>query len=142
MRGGIDDPAAVDLNGFEFGASALNPYEGFRNVRPSAFIQDGIFVFDGKFRVPQASALSHVQRSAELLQEKQVDGALAEAQTAETLTPGELRAELAMEDVLAAAGRKVEARAHYARALAAAKALTGGASGTWVPAVQKAEAKL
>jgi hypothetical protein len=134
--------SAADLNGFEFGASALNPYEGFRNVRPDAFIQDGIFVFDGEFRVPQASALSHVQRSAELLQEKQVDAAVAEAQTAETLTPGELRAELAMGDALAAAGRKVQARTHYDQALAAAKALTGGASGTWGPTVRRAEAKL
>jgi 4-amino-4-deoxy-L-arabinose transferase-like glycosyltransferase len=134
--------SAADLNGFEFGASALNPYEGFRSVRPNAFIQDGIFVFDGEFRLPQASALSHVQRSAELLQEKHVDAAVTEAQTAETLTPGELRAELALGDALAAAGRKVQARTHYDQALAAAKALTGGASGTWVPAVQRAEAKL
>ena len=134
--------SAADLNGFEFGASALNPYEGFRSVRPIAFIQDGIFVFDGRFQVAQASALSHVQRSAELLQEKQVDAAVAEAQTADTLTPGELRAELAMGDALAAAGRKVQARTHYDQALAAAKALTGGASGTWVPVVQRAETKL
>jgi Flp pilus assembly protein TadD len=111
-------------------------------VRPSAFIQDGIFVFNGEFRVAQASALSHVQRSAELLKEKQVGGALAEAQTAETLTPGELRAELALGDALAAAGRKAEAREHYDRAMAAAKALTGGASAIWVPTVQQAEAKL
>jgi tetratricopeptide (TPR) repeat protein len=134
--------SAADLNGFEFGASALNPYEGFRSVRPSAFLQDGIFVFAGEFRVPQASALSHVLRSEELLEEKKIGDAVAEAQTAETLTPGELRAELALGDALAAAGRKAEARDHYDRALAAAKALTGGASATWVTAVERERAKL
>jgi Flp pilus assembly protein TadD len=99
-------------------------------------------VFDGDFAVPQASALSHVQRSEELLKEKQVDASVAEAQTAETLTPGELRAELALGDALRAAGRKPEARDHYDRALAAARALTGGASATWVPTVQRERAKL
>ncbi|HWZ51238.1 MAG TPA: glycosyltransferase family 39 protein [Granulicella sp.] len=134
--------SAGDLNGFEYGASALNPYESFRNLRPTASIQDGILVFDGDFQVPQASALSHVQRSQELLQKKNVEGAIEEAQAAEALTPGELRAELALGDALAAAGRKSDARAYYDLALAAAKAITGGGSGIWVSRVEKQRSRL
>jgi 4-amino-4-deoxy-L-arabinose transferase-like glycosyltransferase len=129
--------SAGDLNGFEFGASALNLYEAFRGVKPTAYIQDGMFVFQGDFAIPQASALSHTQQVAVLLKAKKVDEALVEAQAAEALTPGELRAEIAMGDALAAAGRKDEAKEHYQRALTAARALTGGASAEWVEKVQK-----
>ncbi len=56
----IDGPVLIsagDLNGFEFGSSVLNPYEAFRGLKPSAYVQDGVFVFDGRFAVPLASAL-------------------------------------------------------------------------------------
>ena len=141
----IDGPifiSAGDLNSFEFGASAFNPYEAFRKIKPTAFIQDGIFVFNGEFSIPQASALSHVQHAEQLLKAKEVDEAVSEAQTAESLTPGELRAELTLGNALAAAGRKDEAQQHYDRALTAAAALTGGASESWVPVVEQQQAKL
>jgi len=137
----IDGPvlmSAADVNGFEFGASELNPYEGFRSVRPSASIQDGILVFDGRFAVPMAAALSHVQQSGVLLKQRRVDEALAEARTAVTLDPGQLREEMALGDALAAAGNPGEAKEHYEIALKRAGELTGGASATWVPKVQKA----
>ena len=137
----IDGPVLIsagDLNGFEYGASELNPLEGFRGVPPSASIQDGILVFDGRFAVPMAAAQSHVQQSAVLLKEKKVDEALVEARTAEALDPGQLREELALGDALAAAGNPGEAKEHYAAALLKAKALTGGASERWVPKVEKA----
>jgi 4-amino-4-deoxy-L-arabinose transferase-like glycosyltransferase len=129
--------SAGDLNSFEFGASVLNVYESFRSLKPTAFIQDGMFVFDGDFSVPQASALSHTQRSAMLLKEKKVEDALVEAEKAESLTPGEYRAEMAMGDALAAAGRSSEAKEHYERALQAARKMDGGASEKYEPLVEK-----
>ena len=139
----IDGPvlmSAADLNGFEYGASELNPLESFRKLQPSTSIQDGMLVFDGRFAVPMAAALSHVQQSAVLLKAKKVDEALVEARTAEALDPGQLREELALGDALAAAGNPGEAKEHYAAALLKAKALKGGASERWVPRVEKAMA--
>ena len=147
----IDVPAVIhgpvfisagDLNSFEFGASALGLYESFRSVKPTAFIQDGIFVFDGDFAIPQASALSHTQRSEKLLKEKKVEDALAEAEKAESLTPGEYRAEMAMGDALVAAGRSSDAKGHYERAQEAARKMEGGASEKYVPGVEKKLAAL
>ena len=129
--------SAGSLNGFELGSSVLNPLESFRSVKPTAFIADGIFVFDGEFAVPQAAALSHVQQSGVLLKAGKAAEALQEAEAAEALTPGEFRAELAMGDALVALGRKEEARGHYEKALAIAKGMTGGGDEVWVPVVEK-----
>jgi len=65
-----------------------------------------------------------------------------EAQTAEGLAPGTLRVELAMGDALAAAGRKDEAKAYYAKGLRVAKEMRGGAGEKWVPEVEKKMAGL
>lgn len=129
--------SAGSLNGFELGSSVLNPLESFRAVKPTAFIQDGIFVFDGEFAVPRAAALSHVQQSGVLLKAGKAAEALQEAEAAEALTPGEFRAELAMGDALAALGRKEEARGHFGKALEIAKGMSGGGDEVWVPVVEK-----
>ena len=105
--------SAGDLNGFEFGSKALNPYEAFRGVKPVAFIQNGIFVFEGKFPVALASAIAHVQRSGKMLKAKDFAGAVVEARTAEGLAPGEVPTEMALGDALVAAGDKGGARMAY-----------------------------
>ena len=75
----IDGPVLIsagDLNSFESGSRVLNAYEGFRGLKPTAFIQDGVFVFDGQFAVPLASSLSHVQRSQVSLKKGDVAGGI------------------------------------------------------------------
>ncbi len=57
--------SAGTLNGFEYGSSVLNPYREFEKLKPDASIADGVLVFEGTFRIPLASALSHVQRSTD-----------------------------------------------------------------------------
>jgi hypothetical protein len=108
--------SAGDLNGFEFGSNVLNPYESFRSLQPTEFIQNGVFWFDGTFTVPLASALPHVELSNLALSHHDIPQALAEAQQAQLLAPGEVEPELALGDALAAAGRTDEARAAYSRA--------------------------
>jgi hypothetical protein len=108
--------SAGDLNGFEFGSSVLNPYESFRSLHPTEFIQNGVFWFDGTFTVPLASALPHVELSAQALEHHDIAQAVAEAQRAQLLAPGEIEPEVALGDALAAAGRADEARAAYTRA--------------------------
>lgn len=130
----IDGPVLIsagDLNGFEFGSNVLNPYEGFRGLKPAAYVQDGVFVFDGRFAVALASALSHVQQSGALLKAKDVAGAVREAEVAVATAPGEVQPEIAMGDALAAAGRGSEAKVHYGRALEKVRSMRAGAREVW-----------
>jgi tetratricopeptide (TPR) repeat protein len=126
----IDAPASIDgtvlvsasdLSGFEFGPGTLNPYEQFKQLKPTAVIGREVFVFDGHFDIPLASALSRVQEAQNLLAAGQVEQALAEAQGAVALAPESVQTRMVLGDVLAAAGRADEARAEYEKALQLAK---------------------
>jgi hypothetical protein len=122
----IDGPvliSASDLSGFEFGPGPLNPYEQFKQLKPTAVIGREVFVFDGHFDIPLASALGHVQNAQNLLAAGQAEQALAEAQGAVALAPDAVQTRMALGDVLAAAGRTDEARGEYEKALQLAKTI-------------------
>ena len=122
----IDGPVLVsasNLSGFEFGPGPLNPYEQFKSLRPTAVIGGGVFVFDGRFEMPLASALSRVQKSNNLLAAGQVEEAMSEAQAALALAPDSVQTRLMLGDVLAKLGRAEEARAEYKKALSLAKSI-------------------
>jgi hypothetical protein len=130
----IDGPVLIsagDLNSFESGSRVLNAYEGFRGLKPTAFIQDGVFVFDGQFAVPLASSLSHVQRSQVALRKGDVAGALSEAEVGEKIAPGFVQTEMALGDAEVAAGKMVEARAAYQRAGEKIETMEPGERETW-----------
>lgn len=122
--------SAGTLTGFEYGSNILNPYRGFQGLKPVTSIQDGVLVFEGTFQVPLASAMSFVQQSA-LLKEKDNAGALAAAQQAVGIAPGELLPQMVLGDALAAAGRKDEAREAYGRAMDVVKTMEPGAQEEW-----------
>src|SRR5260370_8617075 len=88
------------LSGFEFGPGALNPYRQFQQLRPVAVIDDGVFVFEGHFEIPLASALGHAQHAMVLLDGKQLNEALVEAQAAVALTPDSVTTHSALVDAL------------------------------------------
>jgi tetratricopeptide (TPR) repeat protein len=120
----IDGPVLVsagNLSGFEFGPGVLNPYEQFKQLRPTAVIDYGVFVFDGHFELPLASAISHVQKAQNLLAAQQPEQALVEARSAVALAPNALQTLIVLGDVLSAVGQKEEARATYEKALSLAK---------------------
>lgn len=122
----IDGPvliSASNLSGFEFGPGPLNPYEQFKSLRPTAIVGGGVFVFDGRFEVPLASALSRVQKANNLLADGQVEQALSEAQAALALAPEAVQTRLMLGDALAASKRPEEARAEYEKALSLAKTI-------------------
>jgi hypothetical protein len=128
----IDVPASIDgpvlisasnLSGFEFGPGSLNPYEQFKQLVPTTQIQHGVFVFDGNFEIPLASALSHVQKAQNFLVAKQVEQALLEAQAAVALAPDAVQSQMVLGDVLMAMGQSEEARSAYEKALVLAKTL-------------------
>ena len=122
----IDGPVLISagtLSGFEFGPRSLNPYEQFERLAPTAVIQHGVFVFEGHFDVPLASAISHMQKAQNLLVAKQIELALVEAQAAVRLAPNAVDVQLTLGDVLAAKEQAVEARSAYEKALLLAKTI-------------------
>jgi len=122
----IDGPvliSASSLSSVEFGPGPLDPYGQFKSLKPTAFIDRGVFVFDGKFELPLAAALSKTQRAQNLAQTKQLDQALQEAQAAVALAPDAIQTQLALGDILLAMGQPQQARASYEKALELAKTI-------------------
>ncbi len=105
----------ADLNGFELGTKVRNPYGALFLRRPDAVIANGIAVFKGDFRLPEAAALQYEQRSRELLA-KDPQRAVDEARQGLLLAPDSFDGNLALGDGLAALGQKRAATLAYARA--------------------------
>jgi Dolichyl-phosphate-mannose-protein mannosyltransferase len=119
----IDGPVLIsdgDLEGIEFGEGPLNPYDAFRGRKPAAVLENGLFVYDGHFAVPLASALVHAQNAENLLRTNEVEVAVREAELAEALAPQSVPVQMAVGDVLAREGKTDEALGHYRAALVAA----------------------
>ena len=140
-----DAPAAVDgpvlisagvLSGFEFGPGALNPYEQFRTMRPVAAIDYGVFVYQGHFEIPLAAALSHEQKASDLLEEKKIPEALAEARRALALAPGSVSINATIAHVLDAADQRAEARPYYEKALELAKTVEPEFQEGWISGLE------
>ena len=116
----IDGPvliSAVNLTGFEFGPSPLNPYEQFKNLTAVDVIDSSVFVYEGHFEIPLAAALAHAQKAGIFLAEKKLPEALQEAQQAIALAPDSAQVNAMMGTVLDTMGRRAEARPYYETAL-------------------------
>jgi tetratricopeptide (TPR) repeat protein len=147
----MDVPASIDgpvlisagvLSGYEFGPGELNPYDQFTRLRPTAVIEHGVFVFDGHFDIPLASALNHLTQSR--LQEKagHMDEAMAEAQTAVQLAPNSLQTQARLGFLLLKSGRQDEGQQTLQRALTIAETVKPDLQSSWtVAAVRSALAK-
>jgi hypothetical protein len=112
-----------NLSGFEFGPGPLDPFGQFQRLKPTAVIDHQVFVFDGKFDVPLASAISKVQKAQNLAQAKQLDQALVEARSAVDLAPDSVDTQLSLGDILRETGQSQPAHACYERALQLAKTI-------------------
>jgi hypothetical protein len=134
--------SAGDLNDFESGSSVLNPYQSLMNVQPSAMIQDGILVFNGRFTLPLVAALPHVDRAQALSDAHNIPAALHEAILGESLAPGAIAPELMLGDTEAASGNKSAARQAYARATTTINTMEPDARDQWLATVQKKLAAL
>ena len=128
----IDVPSSIDgtvlisagnLSGFEFGPGPLDPYGQFKLLTPIAVIDQSVFVFDGKFDMSLAAAISKVQKAQNLVQAKQLDEALQEALAAVALSPDSVQTQLALGDVLREMGQDQRARTSYEKALELAKSI-------------------
>jgi len=115
--------SASNLSSDEFGPGPLDPYGQFKLLKPTAVIDNGVFVFDGKFDLPLAAAISKVQKAQNLVQAKQLDQALREAEAAVALAPDSIQTQLALGDILLEMGQPQRARASYEKALELAKTI-------------------
>ena len=125
-----------DLQGIEFGQGELNPYESFRHTQPTKLIQGGLWVFDGRFDVPLASALVQAQQAQNLLKAGDISAALTKAQNAVELAPNAVSVQAALADVLIAQGNIDDGLAHYQAAVHAAETIEPGLQADLLPGLR------
>lgn len=92
-------------------------YRSITQTEPIARIGRAVFVYEGRFEIPLAAAISHADRSAVLVRLKRFDEAIVDGQKAVELGPGDPRTHLALGTALARVGRKDEAKASFRRAI-------------------------
>ena len=102
-----------DLEGVESGDGALNPYASFRDMKPAAIIQDGVYVYQGRFDVPLAAAWVDVRKSEDLAAAGQEQPAMDAATAAVELAPNSARTQMNLAGLLAAHGKWHDALSHY-----------------------------
>jgi 4-amino-4-deoxy-L-arabinose transferase-like glycosyltransferase len=128
--------SAGDLSGFEFGPGELNPYEQFKTIEPTGAIQNGIYVFEGRFKIPLAAAIGHRQKAEDLLAQGKPEEALPEAQRAVELAPHAVACQAVLGDVFTALHRNTEARAAYEQALKLAQTIHPEFQVDWITRLQ------
>jgi hypothetical protein len=127
----------ISLTFYESGSSVLSPYRQFMKLKPTAVIEDGVFVYNGTFNVPYAAAMDRAVISGNLLEQHQLDQALSEAQAAISLAPDSLQALMALGDAQEALQKSAEARTTFQKALQQAHLMEPTAQEVWIPKVQQ-----
>ena len=136
----IDGPvliSAASLSGYETGPGALNPYDPFQRLKPTAVIDHGVFVFDGRFSIPLAYAWPKMRSASRLLGRNDVEGALREAQAAVDVCPDCIQAQALMANLMVRLNRLDEARAAHTKALALAEKLEPAYREEWLERLRK-----
>jgi tetratricopeptide (TPR) repeat protein len=134
--------SAGDLSGCEWPSSGVNPYREFQKRKPDEVIEHSVFVYRGTLPLEKAAALDRMLETEKLLRQHQVERALAMAQEAASIAPGNLFAETALGDAQVAAGNREAARSAWQRALSAAHELEADAQPSYVPGLETKLAKL
>jgi hypothetical protein len=112
----VDGPiflSASELSGPLWGSDDANPYLAFRRKRPDAIVAGSILLFYGPHDVSAAAALTHDGASARLLENGQLDQALAEAEIAISLAPKSSEAHVARGRTLAEMKRDADAAQEF-----------------------------
>jgi hypothetical protein len=133
--------SAGDLSGCEWPSGGVNPYRDFQKLQAAEVIDDSVFVYRGDLHAEKAAALGRAQAAGVLLAQHQPQQALALAQQAADLVPGDLFAETALGDAEAISGNREAARAAWQSAIAAAHQLEPDAQVSYVPDLEAKLAK-
>jgi tetratricopeptide (TPR) repeat protein len=120
------------LSGFEVGPEPLHLYAPFQKVKPTAQIDGGLFVFDGRFQIPLASAQALTEQAEKTLGAGRAEEALRDARRAVALAPTAVKPNMIAGDALVALGRKDEARSFYQAALHSARTIAPEFQTDWV----------
>lgn len=132
--------SAGDLSGCEWPSGLVNPYRDLEKMQPAEAIDHAIFVYRGGadgLHLEKAAAFSRVIAADMLLGQHQPEKALALAQEAVAIAPGDLFAETTLGDAEIAVGHKDEARAAWQTALTTAHTLEPAAQVSYVPSLQR-----
>lgn len=109
--------SATQTSGTLSGPAEMNPYAQFLQTPPVDNIGGSILVFRGRFELPLAAAISHVNKAWELRGSNKLDQALAEARMAVALAPRHAQGHVALAYLLAEEKRTSEAHQEYQTAL-------------------------
>jgi len=127
----------IPLTFYESGSSLLSPYREFMRMKPTAVIENGVFVYDGTFQVPYAAAFDRAVKAGDLLEQHQPEQALAAAQSAVAVAPDYMLAVMALGDAQKALHKNAEARAAFEKAVAIAHTMEPTAQEVWIPRLQE-----
>jgi hypothetical protein len=134
--------SATELSGAYWGPGELNPYDQFWKTRPVANLGGSILVFEGRFDLALASALSHTNLAFRLASDRKLGQALEQAKEGVALAPRHMATHFTLGYLLAQQNQKAEARREYQTALSLAEQVHPEFVGYWVPFLRKAIAGL
>jgi hypothetical protein len=115
--------SAAEVDGGLWPSREMNPYRSFQTMKPDEEIDYGVLVYRGDVHMEETGGLSRAFLSQEKFEAHQLPEALALAEEAVKLSPGELYPEWALGDAAAVLGKKDEARAAYQAAIVATRKL-------------------
>jgi Dolichyl-phosphate-mannose-protein mannosyltransferase len=125
--------SATELDGTYTGPGELNPYGQFQVTQPIAILADSMLVFQGRFNMTYASALSRANQALELQMSGRLQEAIQEARQVVTLEPGLPYSHYALGYFLALAKQDQEARKEYETALHLARTVHPEYLWYWIP---------
>jgi len=127
----------LSLTFYESGSSLLSPYSEFMKMKPTAVLENGVFVYDGTFNVPKAAAFDRSVKAGDLLVQHQPEQALGMAQSAVDVAPDYMMAVMALGDAQKALHQNAEARVTFEKAMGIAHTMEPTAQEVWIPRVQE-----
>jgi hypothetical protein len=100
--------SAAEVEGALWPSRQMNPYRGFQTLKPDDEIDYGVLVYRGDVHMEEAGGLSRAFLSQNKLRANQPEEALALAEEAVKLSPGQLYPEWALGDAAAALGKRTK----------------------------------
>ncbi len=127
--------SADELSGYLTGPGPLNPFGDFQKLRPSANLDGGVLVYEGRFAVPRLSALTRRLNIGEILS-SDPQAAVIEAREIVALDPENADSWITLGRALTAAGQNAEARAAFERAIRVAQTVEPEFQAAKIPRIE------